>query len=161
MQIMEWMEKRKINYSSFDHALRLDLISKTKGILAAEEYFNILPPTAKDRLTYEALLKCYCKEVMEDKASAMFKKMGELNFLSSDFPFNNLMSLYMRLNRPEKVPPLLQEMKRRHIPLSTSTYYMWMESYASLNGIEGVERLIKEDESRCDWTKYRRQGSLF
>jgi pentatricopeptide repeat protein len=161
MQIMDWMEKKKIKYNSTDHALRLDLLSKTKGILAAEEYFNILLPTAKDRLTYGALLNCYCKELMEDKALALFKKMGELNFLLSDLAFNNLMSLYMRLNQPEKVPPLVQEMKRRSIPPSTITYNIWMRSYASLNDIEGVERVMREDESKCDWTKYSNLASIY
>jgi pentatricopeptide repeat protein len=161
MQIMDWMEKKKIKYNSTDHALRLDLLSKTKGILAAEEYFNILPPTAKDRLTYGALLNCYCKELMEDKALALFKKMGELNFLSSDLAFNNLMSLYMRLNQPEKVPPLVQEMKQRSIPPSTFTYNIWMNSYASLNDMEGVERVMREDESKCDWTKYSNLAAIY
>jgi pentatricopeptide repeat protein len=161
MQIMDWMEKKKIKYNSTDHALRLDLLSKTKGILAAEEYFNILPPTAKDRLTYGALLNCYCKELMEDKALALFKKMGELNFLSSELAFNNLMSLYMRLNQPEKVPPLVQEMKRRSIPPTIFTYNIWMNSYASLNDIEGVERVMREDESKCDWTKYSNLAAIY
>ncbi|XP_059436228.1 pentatricopeptide repeat-containing protein At1g02370, mitochondrial-like [Corylus avellana] len=161
LEIMDWMEKKKINYTSTDHALRLDLISKTKGILAAEEYFNILPPTAKGRLAYDALLNCYSKELMEDKALALFKKMGELNFLSSDFAFNNLMSLCMRLNQPEKVPLLVQEMKRRSIPLGTFTYNIWMNSYASLNDMEGVERVMREDESKCDWTKYSNLAAIY
>lgn len=161
MQIMEWMERRKVKYSSTDHALRLDLISKTKGIPAAEEYFNILPPTAKDRLTYGALLNCYCKQLIEDKALALFKKMGALNFLSSGLAFNNLMSLYMRMNQPEKVPPLVQEMKQKSIPLSTFTYNIWMNSYASLNDIKGVERVMSEDESKCDWTKYSNLAAIY
>lgn len=161
MQIMEWMEKRKTDYSSTDHALRLDLISKTKGIPAAEEYFDILPPTAKDRFTYGALLNCYCKQLMEDKALALFKKMDELNFLSSHMAFGNLMSLYMRMNQPEKVPLLVQEMKQRSIPLSTFTYNIWMNSYASLNDIEGVERVMREDESKCDWTKYSNLAVIY
>uniref|UniRef100_A0A2N9IR52 Pentacotripeptide-repeat region of PRORP domain-containing protein n=1 Tax=Fagus sylvatica TaxID=28930 RepID=A0A2N9IR52_FAGSY len=90
LQIMEWMELRKIMYSSVDHALRLDLISKTKGISAAEDYFNGLPPIAKDRLTYGALLNCYCKESMEVKALSLFKMMDELNFVSTDLALRKL-----------------------------------------------------------------------
>ncbi|KAG2693300.1 hypothetical protein I3760_08G089900 [Carya illinoinensis] len=161
LEIMEWMEAREIKYYSTDHALRLDLISKTKGIPAAEEYFSGLTPIVKNRLTYGALLNCYCKEVMEDKALALFKEMDELNFVSSDLAFNSLMSLYMRTNQPEKVPPLVQEMKRRSIPLGTFTRNVWMNSYALLNDIEGVERVLKEDESKCDWTTYSNLAAIY
>jgi pentatricopeptide repeat protein len=161
MQILEWMELKKIMYASVDHALRLDLISKTKGISAAEDYFNGLPPIAKDRLTYGTLLNCYCKESMEEKALSLFKLMDELNFVSSDLVFNNLMSLYMRMNQPEKVPPLVEEMKQRNIPLGAFTYNVWMNSYASLNDIEGAERVLSEDENKPNWTTYSNLAAIY
>ena len=161
MQVMEWMELRRIMYSSVDHALRLDLIYKTKGISAAEDYFNGLPPVAKDPSTYGALLNCYCKESMEEKALSLFKMMDELNFVSSDLVFNNLMSLYMRMNQPEKVPPLVEEMKQRNIPLGAFTYNLWMNSYASLNDIEEVERVLSEDESNPNLTTYSNLAAIY
>ncbi|XP_050264336.1 pentatricopeptide repeat-containing protein At1g02370, mitochondrial [Quercus robur] len=161
LQIMEWMELRNINYSPMDHALHLDLISKTKGIPAAEDYFNDLPPIAKNRSTYGALFNCYCKESMEDKALALFKTMDELNFVSSDLVFNNLMSLYMRMNQPERVPPLVEEMKQRNIPLGTFTYNIWMNSYASLNDIEGVEKVLHEDGNKPNWTTYSNLAAIY
>lgn len=165
MQILEWMEMRKINYSYTDHALRLDLICKTKGVDAAENYLDSLPPPAKNRLTYGALLNCYCKETMEDKALALFKKLDEWRFVSNSLPFNNLMSLYMRMGKPEKVPPLVQEMKRRNIYLCTFTYNIWMQSYACFNDIEGVERVLeemkKEDQDKFRWTTYSNLASIY
>jgi pentatricopeptide repeat protein len=158
---MEWMELRKIMYSSVDHALRLDLISKTKGISAAEDYFNGLPPIAKDRLTYGALLNCYCKESMEVKALSLFKMMDELNFVSTDLVFINLMSLYMKMNQPEKVIRLVQEMKQSNIPMGAFTYILWMNSYASLNDIEGVERVLSEDENKPNWTTYSNLAAIY
>ncbi|XP_014511770.1 pentatricopeptide repeat-containing protein At1g02370, mitochondrial-like [Vigna radiata var. radiata] len=68
LEIIEWMETRKINPSWNNYAVQLDLVSKTKGVVAAEEFFNGLPPPAKNKYTYGALLNCYCKELMKDKA---------------------------------------------------------------------------------------------
>lgn len=158
LEIMEWMEKRDINLSHKDCAVRLDLISKANGISAAEDYFSGLSPSAKNRLTYGALLNCYCREKLADKAHALFEKMDEMNIASNTLAFNNLMSLYMRLNLPEKVHPFVQEMKNRKIPLSTFSYNIWMNSYSCLNDIEGVERVFEEITSDngnlCNWTTY-------
>ncbi|KAI3780971.1 hypothetical protein L2E82_10967 [Cichorium intybus] len=66
--VMEWMDKRDINFSHTDLALRLDLISKVRGVGAAEGYFHDLSPHLHNRNTYGALLNCYCKLKMTDKA---------------------------------------------------------------------------------------------
>ncbi|KAH7516960.1 hypothetical protein FEM48_Zijuj09G0011300 [Ziziphus jujuba var. spinosa] len=165
LEIMEWMEMRKINYSFTDHALRLDLICKTKGVDAAENYFDNLPSNAKNRLTFGALLNCYCKENMEDKALALFQKMDDLNFVSNSLAFNNLMSLYMRMGKPEKVPPLVQEMKQRNIFPCNFTYSIWMQSYSSLGDIEGVERVLEEmnkgDHDKCNWKTYTNLAAIY
>ena len=89
---------KKINYNDGDFALRLDLISKTKGVVAAENYFNDLPLQAKNKFTYGALLNCYCKENMEDKALALFEMINESNCVTK-LAFNNLMTLYMKLGQ--------------------------------------------------------------
>ncbi|KAI4301523.1 hypothetical protein L6164_034793 [Bauhinia variegata] len=164
LEIMEWMEMRKINFSFVDHAVHLDLISKTKGVVAAENYFNNLPSEAKNKLTYGALLNCYSKEAMEDKALAIFEKMNELNYVST-LAFNNLMSLYMRLGQPENVHRLVCEMKQRNVPLDSFTYHVWMNSYASLNDIAGAERVYeemkKEDGQKISWTTYSNLAAIY
>ncbi|XP_057954959.1 pentatricopeptide repeat-containing protein At1g02370, mitochondrial-like [Malania oleifera] len=164
LEIIEWMEKRDINISYSDYAICLDLISKTKGIAAAESYFSGLSPPAKNLLTYGALLNCYCKEKMTDKALALFEKMDEMGFAST-LAFNNLMSLSMRLNQPEKVHPLVDEMKKRGIPLGTFTYNIWMHSCACMNDIQGVENILEEmrneDESKCDWTTHSNLADIY
>ncbi|XP_022942939.1 pentatricopeptide repeat-containing protein At1g02370, mitochondrial-like isoform X1 [Cucurbita moschata] len=164
LQIMEWMEMRKINYSFTDYALRLDLISKVKGIAAAENYFCDLSSSAKNRFTYGALLNCYCKELMEEKALALSKKIDELKF-ASNLSFNNLMTMYMRMDQPEKVPPLIDEMKRRGIFLSTYTYNVWMNSCASLNGVGKVEEILEEmkneDRNKFDWTTFSNLAAIY
>lgn len=165
MQIMDWMEMRDINFSYRDYAIRLDLISKAQGLSAAENFFNGLSPSAKNRFTYGALLNCYCKEKETDKALALFKKMDDMSIASASLNFNNLMSLRMRLGQPEKVPPLIQEMKQRNIPLSTFSYNILMHSYSCLDDIEGVERVFgdmqKENEQVCDWTTYSNLAAAY
>ncbi|PSR85938.1 Pentatricopeptide repeat-containing protein [Actinidia chinensis var. chinensis] len=165
LEIMEWMVMRDINFAYPDYAIHLDLISKVQGIAAAEYYFSTLPPSAKNRFTYGSLLNCYCKEKMIDKALGLFKKMDEMNIASTSLAFNNLMSLYMSLGQPERVPLLIQEMRQRNIPLGTFSYNILMHSYSCLNDIEGVERVIKEmeeeNEKEIDWTTYSNLAAVY
>ncbi|XWS46543.1 hypothetical protein CRYUN_Cryun14cG0076800 [Craigia yunnanensis] len=165
LDIMDWMEKRNMQFSFVDHAIRLDLIAKTKGFVAAEDYLSVLPPSAKNLLTYGALLNCYCNNLMKDEALALFKKMDELKLINNTLPFNNLMCLYVRLGQPEKVPELIDELKRGNIPRCRFTYILWMQSYANLNDIEGVESVLEElsndSEDKCTWTTYSNLAAIY
>lgn len=165
LEVMEWMENRKINFSYTDFAVYLDLIAKTKGIAAAEKYFNGLSESAKNRYTYGALLNCYCKELTTEKALALFEKMDELKFLKNAVAFNNLGTMYLSLGQPEKVPPLVGQMKQRNIPLNNLTYIVWMQSCSHLNDIDGVERVFDEMndvcEDKCCWTTYSNLASIY
>ncbi|CAI9099660.1 OLC1v1036516C1 [Oldenlandia corymbosa var. corymbosa] len=158
LEIMEWIDTRKMALSSTDLATRLDLISKVHGVGAAEKYFNDLVPQQKNKYTYGALLNCYCVEKMKDEALALFDRMGELKIESTSLAFSNLMSLHMRLGEFEKVNTLVEEMKKREVPLSTFSYNIWMTSSSHLGDIQGVERVFEEikqeGESKCDWTTY-------
>jgi pentatricopeptide repeat protein len=99
-QLMDWMVHTKgMNMSYTNHAIRLDLIYKVRGIEAAEKYFDGLPDPAKNHRTYGALLNCYCSSKKEEKATDIYRKMDELGISSSTLPINNLMSLYMKLGQ--------------------------------------------------------------
>ncbi|KAK9084356.1 hypothetical protein Scep_030827 [Stephania cephalantha] len=165
LELMEWMEMRGTNLSYSDYAIRLDLLSKVKGLSSAEEYFDSLSASAKNNLTYGALLNCYCKEKVTEKALALFEKMNELNLVSSSLAYNNIMSLYMRIGQPEKILPLIQEMKERDLKPDTFTYNIWMQCYASLKDITGVESIMKElqdgDGLKCDWTTYSNLAAIY
>ncbi|PIN05306.1 hypothetical protein CDL12_22152 [Handroanthus impetiginosus] len=158
LEIMEWMESRKFNFSHKDHAVRLDLIAKVKGIAAAENYFSGLSPSVKVHCTYGALLNCYCVEKMTDKALDLFAKMNEENMISKPLSFNNVMSMFIRSEQPKKVAILFKEMKKRNIRPDTFTYNLMMNSYSLLNDIEGVERVFeemkRENGKQCNWTTY-------
>ncbi|XP_038692707.1 pentatricopeptide repeat-containing protein At1g02370, mitochondrial-like isoform X2 [Tripterygium wilfordii] len=162
---MEWMERRKMNFSLTDYAILVDLVSKVKGISAAENFFNCLSPSKKNKFTYGALLNCYCEKRLKDQALAHFEKMGELKFVTNSLPFNNLMKLYMQLGQPEKVPTLVYEMKQRNITPCSFAYNLWMQSYASLNDIDGVERVMEEmkvtGEDTRNWTTYSNLAAIY
>ena len=92
IEVMEWMQKRKMNFSHFDHAVFLDLTAKTKGIAAAENYFDNLPPSVQNHVTYSTLLNCYCMELMSEKSLTLFEKMDKMKLLSTSMSSSNLMT---------------------------------------------------------------------
>lgn len=149
-----------------DHAIRLDLIAKTQGLEAAENYFSSLDPSAKNhQSTYGALMNCYCVELKEDKAKSHFEKMDELKFVNSSLPFNNMMSMYMRMGLPEKVPVLVDAMKQREIPPCGITYSIWMQSCGSLNDLEGLDKVIDEmgrdSEAKTTWNTFSNLAAIY
>ncbi|KAK8639595.1 hypothetical protein V6N13_137968 [Hibiscus sabdariffa] len=165
LDIMEWMEKRNIQFSHIDHAVRLDLIAKTKGLAAAEDYLTALPSHSKNKMTYGSLLNCYCNSIMKEEALSLFNKMDELKLIDNSLPFNNLMCLYMRSGQPQKVPELITELKGRNIPLGHISYILWMQSYSDLNDIEGVESVLQEllndSNVKCTWTTYSNLAAIY
>ncbi|KAF9619838.1 hypothetical protein IFM89_009589 [Coptis chinensis] len=106
MQVMDWWRERGNDLSPGDHAIHLDLLSKIEGVDAAEKYFERLPEHARNKLTYGALLHCYCKENMLEKAMTLLEKMRELNYASTPLVYNNLMSMLVSMGKPGSVPPV-------------------------------------------------------
>ncbi|KAG9156955.1 hypothetical protein Leryth_009001 [Lithospermum erythrorhizon] len=158
LEIMEWMAKRGVNKSLRDFPMYLELVAKTKGIEEAEKYFRGLSDSMRNQWTYGALLNCYCTKLMEDQALALFKEMEELNVAYTSVAYSNLMSLYMKLEKPEKVSPLAGDMKKRNIELTTYIYCIWMTSCLHLDDVEGAERVFEEVKrdsmKKCTWTIY-------
>ncbi|GAB2298163.1 hypothetical protein Dimus_032235 [Dionaea muscipula] len=162
-EILQWLEKSKYNYSSGDYALHLDIVSKFKGVTEAEKYFGSLPAEAKNQETYSALLNCYCKELMADKAAACFEEMNKLK-LVSPLAFNNIMGMSLRLGQPEKVPGLIQEMKDMNHPVKRFSSILLMQAYLMMNDIEGVEKVfkeIKENNENYDWAAYSNLANAY
>lgn len=159
------MEKRGINKTVSDQAIHLDLIAKGRGIAAAETYFVNLPESSKTHLTYGALLNCYCKDLMTEKAVALLEKMKELNLELSSMPYNSLMTLYFKSGLPQMVPPFIQEMKASDIMPDIYTYNIWMRALAAMGDISGVERVIDEmkRDGRVvgDWTTHSNLASIY
>ncbi|VVA94121.1 unnamed protein product [Arabis nemorensis] len=122
------MMRQKMTLSASQHGVHVDLIAKTKGLAAAENYFNNLDPCAKNHSTYRKLLKWYCRGLEEDKANAFFRRMDRLNLLISCSPFNDMMTLYMGLGQPEKVVEIVDDMRDRCIGFNYVSYGIWWRS---------------------------------
>lgn len=165
LKLSETMTRRGMNLTLSDHAIRLDLIAKARGISSAEKYFMELPEPAKNHLTYGALLNCYCKELMTEKAEALMEKMKELRFATSAMAYNSLMTMYSKTGHPEKIPSIIQEMKAADIMPDCYTYNVWMRGLAAMNDISGVERVLDEmkRDGRVtgDWTTYSNLASIY
>ena len=121
-----------------DRAIRIDLLGKAEGVASAEKYFNSLEGSAKTTKTYGALLSRYCKEKMFEKAVELFEEMKELSF-TSPLNYNNMMSLYLSIGQPEKVPLLAKEMEERNIAADRYNYNQLMNAYAALKDYNAVE----------------------
>ncbi|XP_072962015.1 large ribosomal subunit protein mL101 (rPPR4) [Typha angustifolia] len=165
LKLSEIMARRGMNPTVNDQAIRLDLVAKSRGIASAEDYFINLPEALKNHLTYGALLNCYCKELMTEKAEALMEKMRELRFASSSMSYNSLMTLYTKIKQPEKVPSIIQEMKANDVMPDCFTYNVWMRALAAINDISGVERVIEEMKRdgriAADWTTYSNLASIY
>ncbi|KAL2927848.1 hypothetical protein RDABS01_028790 [Bienertia sinuspersici] len=165
LKLSDTMAKRGMNMTLSDQAIHLDLIAKTYGIPAAENYFVDLPESSKYIECYGALLNCYCKELIADKAEALLEKMKELGLPITAMSYNSLMTMYTKNGQPDKVPALAQEMKSSNIMLQVYTYNVWMRALASVNDIDGVERVLDEmkRDGRVaeDWTTYSNLASIY
>ncbi|KAJ6435363.1 hypothetical protein OIU84_000538 [Salix udensis] len=151
LKLSETMSKRGMNKTVSEQAIHLDLVAKSRGITAAENYFIDLPGASKNLLTYGALLNCYCKELMTEEAEALIEKMKELNLGISSMSYNSLMTLYTKVGQPERIPEIIQEMKANNVMPDSYTYNVWMRALAAVNDISGVERAetaLKELEKR-------------
>jgi pentatricopeptide repeat protein len=159
------MEKRGMNSTVPDLAIRLDLISKTRGIQVAEDFFMNLPEDSKNHLTYGSLFNSYCKELLTDKAEALFEKMKQLNFAPTSMSYNSLMTLYTKTDNHEKVPKIIQEMRNDDVLPDCFTYNVWMRALASMRDISGVDRVLEEmkRDGRVapDWTTYSNLASIY
>lgn len=165
LKLSETMEERGMMKTVGDQAIHLDLVAKTRGIAAAENYFTGLKESLKNHFTYSALLNCYCKEKMTEKAEALLEKMKELKFEMTSVPYNSLMTLYEKTGCPERIPSIIQEMKANNIMPDSYTYNIWMRALASANDIYGVERVVDEMKRdgrvEGDWTFYSNLASIY
>eukprot|EP01018_Ginkgo_biloba_P008859 Gb_20238 [translate_table: standard] len=166
LEVSEWMDgHRGLRLALGDYAIRLDLIAKVRDIASAEKYFIELPEFAKNQLSYGALLNCYVKEKLTEKAEALMEKMKELDFASNALPYNNMMTLYMKTGQLEKVPLVIQEMKGNDVTPDTFTYNIRINSCAAVSDIEGAEKVLDEMKRdgrvNDDWTVYSNLAAIY
>ncbi|XP_078443048.1 large ribosomal subunit protein mL101 (rPPR4)-like isoform X2 [Wolffia australiana] len=163
---MEWMDTKGIHMTQSNHAIRIDLLSKTTGIDSAEGYFSNLPESAKNYLTYGSLLNCYCKQKKVEKATNLYENMKILGFDSNTLVYNNLGSLYLKLEQPQKIPPLIEQMKAKNIPLDTFTHCILMNAFARLGDVGAAENVVSEmgrdtGGAPLPWPVYSNLASIY
>uniref|UniRef100_A0A7N0TF54 Pentatricopeptide repeat-containing protein n=1 Tax=Kalanchoe fedtschenkoi TaxID=63787 RepID=A0A7N0TF54_KALFE len=157
LQVSEWLEKSKFAMIDSDRAIRIDLISATKGIDDAEKYFTGLQTSAKTMKTYGALLSCYCRGNMTEKAVVLFEKMKDSGVTPTTLNMNQLMHLYLKVGQPEKVLLLVQELEGLEFVPDKYTYTHLMNSYADLKDYDGAEKVLEKitaNKVKLDWFSY-------
>lgn len=166
LEVSEWMDgSGGLRLALRDLSIRLDLIARVRGIDDAEKYFLDLPERAKNHKSYGALLNCYVREQLVEKAEGLLEKMKELDFVWNAVPYNNMMTLYLKTSQPEKVPLVIQEMKANDVVPDTFTYNIWMKSCAAMSGIGAVEKVFDEMKRdgriSADWTTYSNLATIY
>lgn len=159
LQISEWIsDQRNYDLSPGDIAIRLDLISKVRGLEEAEKYFDTIPNTSRVYQVYGALLNCYAGNKSLDKAEATLQKMRELGLLKTSLSYNVMLSLYSRMGETEKLHFLLQEMEEKGIEWDKFTFSIRLNAYAAISDLEGIERVLVKMEAdpviTIDWNAY-------
>ena len=146
-----------------DYAVHLDLIAKIRGLKSAEKFFEDLPDQMRGLHTYSALLHVYVQNNLVDKAEALVEKMSECGLLKSQIPYNHMLSLYITNGKLEKVPEIIQELKKNTSP-DVVTFSLWLTFCASLNDVETAERVFleqKEAKIDPDWVTYSALTNLY
>ncbi|XP_073278024.1 pentatricopeptide repeat-containing protein At4g01990, mitochondrial-like [Primulina huaijiensis] len=146
LQLFDWMEKSKLEIKNSDQAVCIDILYKTKGLASAEKYFNSLQDSEKTHKTFGAILNSYCNAKAFDKALETFEMMKKSNYAVT-LNYNNMLTLYHKMDRPEKVVSLVQEMEVKHIALNIYTYNLLINSYAALENFDAAEEVLEKMKS--------------
>ncbi|XP_009782480.1 pentatricopeptide repeat-containing protein At2g20710, mitochondrial-like isoform X1 [Nicotiana sylvestris] len=157
LQIYEWINNSEHPHlSSRDVAVRLDLISKARGLEAAEEYFASIPDTLRASCVYIALLNCYADAKSLIKAEDTMQKMRDLG--NADLvTYNVMMNLYAKMGDLKKLHSLVQEMEDKGIAGNAFSYTIRLNAYASVPDIKEMEKLLmkmEEDPLLIEWNGY-------
>ncbi|KAF5726386.1 pentatricopeptide repeat-containing protein [Tripterygium wilfordii] len=159
LEISNWMsDQRNCVLSIADVSVRLELISRVHSLEQAEKYFDSIPESMRIFPVYCSLLNCYAYTMSLEKAEATMKKMKELKFRNSSFPYNVMLNLYSRLGNHEKLDILMQEMKELGIMWDKFTYKIRLTAYVASSDVEQMEKLLIKMEAdpliSMDWSSY-------
>lgn len=146
-----------------DYAIHLDLIAKIRGLSSTEKFFEDLPDQMRDRQACTALLHTYVQHKEASKAEALMEKMSECGFLKSVLPYNHMLSLYISNGQLDKVPGIIQQIKKSCYP-DVLTYNLWLTACASQNDVEATEEVflqLKKARVEPDWVSYSTLTTLY
>ncbi|PQM34502.1 pentatricopeptide repeat-containing protein [Prunus yedoensis var. nudiflora] len=141
LEVSEWMsDVMKHDLSPGDIAVRLDLISKVRGLQQAERYFDSIPYPFRVVQVYGSLLYCYARRKSVENAEITFGKMKELGFAKGFRDYNVMVSLFFGTGEYEKLHVLVEEMEEKNINYDIHTLKLRMLSESVLEG-----RTVGED----------------
>ncbi|XP_010547648.1 PREDICTED: pentatricopeptide repeat-containing protein At5g09450, mitochondrial [Tarenaya hassleriana] len=167
LEISEWMvQHEESEMSDKDYAVRIDLMSKVFGIDAAERYFQGLHPSAKSGETYTALLHAFAGSKQTERAEYLFEKIKEAeNVAFTAITYNEMMTLYMSVGLVEKVPGVIEELKRKRVSPDIFTYNLWISSCAATLNFDEVGRILDEmrrgANSKDGWVRYINLANIY
>ncbi|KAJ0976080.1 hypothetical protein J5N97_018045 [Dioscorea zingiberensis] len=157
LEICEWMRTQQdIKLLPGDYAVHLDLIAKVRGLASAEKFFEDLPELMKGQSTCTALLHTYVQNNLPSKAESLMKEMSAQGLLRCSLPYNHMLSLYLSKGELEKIPKVVEELKKNTSP-NELTYNLWLSSCAVKDDVEGAEKIFLEMKMRkiaADWVTY-------
>lgn len=157
--------KGKLSFTPSDHAVQLDLIGEVHGLASAERYFNSMRKECKTEKTYGALLNCYVRERLTEKALSHMQKMKEIGLAFSPLPYNDIMCLYTNTGQYEKVPLVLAEMKEDGVLPDNFSYRICINSYGTRSDVDGMEKVLEEMEHQpqivVDWNTYAVVANIY
>ncbi|KAM7271189.1 hypothetical protein ACFE04_030403 [Oxalis oulophora] len=164
LEICEWMQlQNDIKLQPGDYAVHLDLIAKVRGVTSAEKFFEDLPDNMRGHQACTSLLFTYVQNKLSDKAEALLQKMAECGFLKNALPYNHMLNLYIAIGQLEKVPEMIQELKKNTSP-DVFTYNLWLTACASQNDLETAENVfleLKKKKIVSDWVTYSLMTKLY
>ncbi|XP_052192165.1 pentatricopeptide repeat-containing protein At1g02150-like [Diospyros lotus] len=167
LEVYDWMNNRveRFRISTSDTAIQLDLISKVRGILNAEDYFLKLPDRLKDKRTYGALLNAYVQAKMREKAESLIEEMRVRGYAMHSLPFNVMMTLYMNLKEYDKVDLMVSEMTEKNIALDIYSYNIWLSSCGAQGSVEKMEQVFElmkqEGTINPSWTTFSTMATMY
>ncbi|KAH7513117.1 hypothetical protein FEM48_Zijuj12G0162600 [Ziziphus jujuba var. spinosa] len=163
--ISMWMTDKRYYPLSYGHvAIRLDLISKVHGIEQAENYFNSVPRQLKSLEVYGALLNCYARAELVEKAEAVMQQMRDMGLARSILSYNTLLNLYYKTGGYEKMENLLHEMEEKGIDNDKITYAIQISAYAANSDVDGINKILTKMETNpevLDWATYSTAANGF
>ncbi|XP_057818316.1 pentatricopeptide repeat-containing protein At5g27460 [Cryptomeria japonica] len=167
LQVSKWMlERKEFEHVSGDYALHMDLIANIHGVSHAEQYFESLPKNIRGLEVNSALLQCYVRKQLVEKAEEQFKRMEELGLARKAHCFNQIMTLYMATGQADKVLLQVKQMKKMNVLPDRKTYNLWLNACASVyDGIDEVEKIVDEiktgGENNIHWSTYCTLANIY
>ncbi|KAM2731369.1 hypothetical protein EV2_035038 [Malus domestica] len=165
LQISEWMSD-ELNHDLHpgDIAIRLELISKVRGLEEAEKYFYSIRELLRVVQVCGALLSCYAEHNCLEKAEALFEKMKHSG-IRGPLPYNTMLTLYSRMGKHGMVDILVKDMEKRGVDYNIHTLNIRLFSYAATSDINRMEKLLMKMEAdplvSVDWHGYVSAAEAF